>query len=90
MTRFVVLVDFKLVAWNKRYTAPGQDRCSEEINSYGIFISIADDSLSEQLRMANGRLTYLSDESDVHSPHISFLPQERDAREELIQKIHNA
>jgi tetratricopeptide (TPR) repeat protein len=37
----------------------------EAINSYGIFISIADNSLSEQLRMANGRLAYLLDESDV-------------------------
>ena len=45
----------------------------EAINSYGIFISIADDSLSEQLRMANGRLAYLSDESDVHITSDSTL-----------------
>ena len=29
VTRFVVLVDFKLVAWNKRYTAPAGELSSK-------------------------------------------------------------
>lgn len=34
----------------------------EALNSYGSFINIADDSLNDQVRLANGRIAYLSEE----------------------------
>jgi serine/threonine protein kinase len=53
---------------------------NEAIDSYGIFISIADDSLSEQLRMANGRLSFLFNEfnSNNRPPYLTLFDQLND------------